>query len=201
MKKFYTLLIVAVVAMSSTVASNAKVLRFGVKAGLNVNNLSISDPLNNFKKDNGCGFTGGLLVEANIPFIGLGADISFMYSHMAGEVNNTSSNPDALVIHKSKNFLEIPVNLKYKIGIPVVSPYILTGPSFAFSMGNNFNTKDVQYAWNFGAGIEIVNHLQIQASYSLGMNNIYKTFKIANNPVDDIKLKNNYWTITAAYLF
>lgn len=201
MKKIYSLLIVAAVAMTATVTSNAKLFRFGVKAGLNINSLSLTDPLDNFKKDNGCGFTGGLMVEANIPFIGLGADVSFMYSHMSGEVEPTGSVAPDQLIHKSKNFLEIPVNLKYKIGFPVVSPYILTGPSFAFGMGNNFNTKDVQYAWNFGAGLEIVNHLQIQASYSLGMNNIYKTFKIADNPNGDIKLKNNYWTITAAYLF
>lgn len=202
MKKFYTLIIAVAVVLASTVSANASLFRFGVKLGMNVNHLSIKDPLNNFQSDNGCGFTGGLMVDFTVPVIGLGAEVSFMYNHMNADVDRTysSTDPSNLFIRQSKNFLEIPVNLKYKIGIPVVSPYVITGPSFAFSMGSRYNTKDVQYSWNFGAGLEIVKHLQIQASYSLGINNIFKEFHIAN-PMNDIKLKNNYWTITAAYLF
>lgn len=204
MKKIYKLFIIAIVALSCSAGANAQMFRFGVKAGLNVNKLHISDPADNFKSDNGCGFTGGLMVDFTVPIIGIGADISFMYSHMSGYITSEDKTSELFgeKISQSKNFLEIPINLKYKIGLPFVSPYILTGPSFAFNMGGSkiINTADVQYSWNFGAGLEIVKHLQIQAYYSLGINNILKDFKVAENPAD-IKLKNNYWTITAAYLF
>lgn len=208
MKKFRTIIILAIVVVTSAFAADAQI-RFGVKAGLNVNKLSLKNLGENVDSDNGCGFTGGVMTEIGIPLGGLAVDASFMYTHMTDKTYVTTADPSTgtLVeteLHQSKNFLEIPINLKYKIGLPVVSPYILTGPTFSFKMGDGsslIRTKDVQYSWNFGLGLEVIKHLQVQAAYSLGINNILKTTGLANNPVDDIKLKNNYWTITAAYLF
>lgn len=212
MKKFRTILILSIVALTTAFAADAQV-RFGVKAGLNINKLSLKNLSDNIDSDNGCGFTGGVMTEFAIPLGGLAIDASFMYTHMTGKTYLTTNDPETGIpveseFHQSKNFLEIPINLKYKFGLPVVnnllSPYILTGPTFSFKMGDGsslIRTKDVQYSWNFGLGLEVVKHLQIQAAYSLGINNILKTTGIAHNPSDDIKLKNNYWTITAAYLF
>lgn len=212
MKYFRSLSIMVIALLATTFVTNAQI-RFGVKAGLNVNHLSLKNVSENFDTNNGCGFTGGVMTEIGIPLGGLAVDASFMYTHMTGKTtivtNNDDGTPVEESVHQSKNFLEIPVNLKYKFGLPVVnymfSPYLLTGPTFAFKMGGHgntlLNTKDVQYSWNFGLGFEIVKHLQIQAAYSLGINNILKTTGIATSTSNDIKLKNNYWTITAAYLF
>ncbi len=211
MKYFRSLSILVVALLATTFVTNAQI-RFGVKAGLNVNRLSLKNVSENLNSDNGCGFTGGVMTEIGIPLGGLAADVSFMYTHMTGKTNITTNDAEGMPvvesIHQSKNFLEIPVNLKYKFGLPVVnymlSPYILTGPTFAFKMGDGsslIRTKDVQYSWNFGLGFEIVKHLQIQAAYSLGINNILKTTGLATSTSNDIKLKNNYWTVTAAYLF
>ena len=63
-----------------------------------------------------------------------------------------------------------------------------------------FKTKTFQTAWNIGVGVELFNHLQVAGSYGFGMNNIMK--EVAGiNTTNDFKVKNNYWTITAAYLF
>ena len=86
----------------------------------------------------------------------------------------------------------------------MIHPYIFTGPSFAFKLGGDndvFKTKTFQCAWNVGLGVELFSHLQLSGSYGFGMNNIMKTAGIVSNTSNDIKLKNNYWTITAAYLF
>lgn len=211
MKNLRSFIIIAFVALSAGFVANAQV-RFGVKAGLNVNKLSFKNFNQNLDSDNGCGFTGGVMTEIGIPLGGLAVDASFLYSHMTGSSVTEIAEPDGMThqqeIRQSKNFLEIPINLKYKFGIPAVNflltPYLLTGPTFSFKMGDGnslIRTKDVQYSWNFGAGIEVVKHLQIQAAYSLGINNILKTTGLAENPSGDVKLKNNYWTITAAYLF
>ncbi|MDE6792832.1 MAG: PorT family protein, partial [Muribaculaceae bacterium] len=182
--------------------------RFGIKAGLNLNSINLKDAKANLDHDNQCGFTAGVMGEFTVPIIGLGFDVSAMYTRMGSEptINNEKAN-------LSKNFIEIPVNVKYKFSLPVVgsfmAPYLYTGPSFAFQLGKHtwqdIQSKTCQTAWNIGIGLEFVKHLQIQGSYGFGMNKAF-TFaeKLGVNPNINpvvVKANNNYWTVTAAWLF
>ena len=207
MKSIKRLLVLMLVALAVAGSANAQ-FRFGVKAGLNLNSLHVDNLGDNFSSDNGCGFTGGAMVEFTVPVIGLGFDASLMYTRMNAELFNASIGENDKIVDNgnSKDFFEIPINLKYKFSIPavgnVISPYLFTGPSFAFKLGgddNVFATKKFQCAWNIGVGVELINHLQISGSYGFGMNNIAKEFGVTT--VDDYKVKNNYWTVTAAWLF
>lgn len=206
MKTLWKSALVALIALIGTASANAQ-FRFGVKAGVNLNNLHLTNVRHNFDKDNGCGFTGGIMTEFQVPIIGLCLDASLMYTHMSASTGVNVSNEEGIItgeITPKKDFLEIPVNLKYKLGLPVIHPYIFTGPSFAFKFGGDddvLKTKTFQCAWNIGLGFELLSHLQISGSYGFGINNIMKNTDIISNTSNDIKLKNNYWTITAAYLF
>ncbi|MCM1005377.1 MAG: porin family protein [Prevotella sp.] len=187
-------------------AANAQ-FRFGIKAGVNLNKLHFNSFKDTFQPDNGCGFTGGIMTEFQVPLIGLCFDASLMYSHMSGDsdihaISDENTNATELLSQK-KDFLEVPINIKYKLGLPIIHPYIFTGPSFAFKLGKNDNilhTKTFQCAWNVGIGVELASHLQIAGSYGFGVNNIMEHVT-GWDASKDIKLKNNYWTITAAYLF
>ncbi len=207
MKNYKKVILTLLIAILGIGAANAQ-LRFGVKAGLNLNSLHLSGVKENFTDDNKCGFTAGLMTEFQIPVIGLCFDLSAMYTHMNSDINNGNQKMDL-----AKNFIEVPINIKYKIGLPVVSnivtPFIFTGPSFAFRLDKNkknvanfIETKSTQAVWNLGIGVELIRHLQIQGGYGFGMNNVAK--HIANAADQDVqfkKLRNNYWTITAAWLF
>lgn len=190
MKDFKKILVAFLIAVVGIGAADAQ-FRFGIKAGVNVNHLSLKDY--KIEDNNKAGWTAGVMGEFQVPIVGLCLDASLMYSRLNGLEDN-------------KNFLMIPINVKYKFGLPVVgsffAPYIFTGPSFDFKLDKNtvsdFKTKTFQAVWNIGLGIELVRHLQIGASYGFGMNNIAK--KISSE-IDPTKLHNNYWTITAAYLF
>lgn len=179
--------------------------RFGLKAGMNINKLSVSNFAGNFDESNRCGFTGGIMTEFQVPVVGLCLDASLMYARMNSAVEWVDS--EGKESSTGKNFFEIPINIKYKFTLPVVAaflkPYLYTGPSFAFKLGGSddvFKTKTFQCAWNLGIGIELVNHLQISGGYSFGINNVAdKVMGVETS--DDFKIKNNYWTITAAYLF
>lgn len=205
LKKISVLLLVAIMSVG---VANAQ-FRFGVKAGLNVNSLNTN--LSELK-DNAAGFTGGIMTEFEVPIIGLCFDLSLMYSRLNSQpsvVINENGQNQVLAADQTKNFLQIPLNLKYKFKLPVVgsflAPYLFTGPDFALKLGKNtlsdFKTKTCQVAWNVGLGLELVKHLQIGASYGFGINNIVD--KVAGNYLNatDLNIKNNYWTITAAYLF
>ena len=193
MKNFKKVVATLLIAVLGIGVADAQ-FRFGIKAGLNVNHLS-TNISENLDKNNAAGWTAGLMTEFQVPVIGLCFDLSVMYARM-----NSEKELD------NKNFIQIPVNLKYKISLPLVSriiaPYIFTGPSFDFKLDKStwedVKTKTFQAVWNVGLGLELVRHLQIGASYGFGMNNILKTVYSQANPV---KLHNNYWTVTAAYLF
>lgn len=222
LKKIFLAVIVALLGLGAS--AEAKTIAFGIKAGLNVNKLHFSkSALNDLtNSDNSCGWTAGVMTEINLPIVGLGFDAALMYARM----NNGKDAvyiPDAETGSVSveetnlygKNFLEIPINIKYKISLPVVgsflSPYIFTGPNFAFRMDKNvkdtwqnLKSRTFQMAWNIGIGIEFVKHLQVGASYGFGCNNIVDKLNLddamgAN--LENLKVKNNYWTVTAAYIF
>ena len=196
--------------------------RFGVKAGLNLSNLHLENTNKTFSKDNKCGYTVGVMTEFQVPIVGLCLDASLMFTHMNADVEyyteagTNGSQPIPVTMEAnsngSRNFFQIPINVKYKFQIPVIAsaftPYLFTGPDFAFKLGGKndvFKTKTFQCAWNVGVGFELLRHLQIQGSYGFGMNNVFDKVGIADlagiNTSGDFKAKNNYWTVTAAYLF
>lgn len=211
--KRVALIIVAMLICAGS--ADAKILSFGLKAGLNVNKLhfnksAIGDLTTN---SNSAGWEAGVMVEANVPIIGLGFDLSLMYARMNNSsqaiFQNTTDHTFSAFNGEEvgKNFIMIPINVKYKFNLPVVSnylvPYIFTGPDFAFRLNKNtfkdMKTRTCQVAWNVGLGIELIKHLQIGASYGFGINNVAEKVFKTNTP--ELKVKNNYWTVTAAWLF
>ena len=204
MKNLKHLIIVAMMAVFACGQANAE-FRFGIKPGLNVNKLHLSDYKANLNSDNQCGFTAGVMTEFTVPVVGIGFDLSLMYTHMNNEIKE-GINEGAV----GKNFLEIPLNLKYKFNIPVINsiirPMVYTGPTMALKLDKStfegISTKTVQMGWNLGLGLELFKHLQVSGGYTFGINNVAKKIPGVNNMnIGDIKVKNNYWTITAAYLF
>ena len=200
MKNLKRIVIAAIMVFAFTVPASAQ-FAWGPKVGINVNSLKAD--LDMFNTDNRAGFTGGLTAEFMFPILNLGVDASVMYVHRSNEV-------EAL----SKDYIEIPINLKWKIGLPIagniVAPYIFTGPSFSVLASKKeiteaWESKSVDVAWNIGLGVQLFRKLQIGASYGFGITNTLNYVGVDNiggvGLTDKIEGKNNYWTITAAWLF
>lgn len=177
--------------------------KIGPRIGLEVNSLRFDTSI--FDSDNRAGFTGGLQAEFTVPLIGIGADVSVMYVHRTSQWMQDSQ----LSQSAKSNYIEIPLNLKYKLTLPAISsiicPYVFTGPSFAFLASKKDITEFVEakkcdIAWNFGLGIELIKHLQIGASYGMGLTKALQFVKMVNDSAG-IEGKNRYWTVTAAWLF
>lgn len=209
MKKISILLLVAVLGAFGAQAQ----IRFGIKAGANFNKIHFSDVESSLQPDNSCGWNAGVMTEFTVPIVGLCFDASLLYSRMNNAISSDFNKEvaDALDSDMSygKNFLEIPINIKYKFGIPVIGsiikPFIYTGPSFAFKLDKSIMDKTFQCAWNIGIGVELIKHLQISGSYGFGINNVAKEVMKNADPdfgnIEKIKAKNNYWTVSAAWLF
>ncbi|MBR6640404.1 MAG: porin family protein [Muribaculaceae bacterium] len=199
MKSLKRIIIAMALIMAFGVSANAQI-KFGVKAGVVVNDIKFDKDI--YATDNRAGFTGGLMMEVNIPIVGLGVDASVMYVRRSAKITNTEM---AIMETTTINndYIEVPINLKYKFGLPgigrIVTPYLFTGPSFSFltskkAIDDAINNKKFDLSWNFGAGVQILNKVQVGASYGLGLTK-------ASESVTGIDAKNRCWTITAAYLF
>ncbi|MCM1520300.1 MAG: porin family protein [Lachnoclostridium sp.] len=199
MKSLKILLAVLVLTLGTTISANAQ-FRFGVRAGVTVSSMHFDK--STFDSDNQTGFTGGLTAQFTVPVIGIGADLSAMYVR-----RNASFMRENNITNDKRDYIEIPLNLRWNIGIPVVSkflhPYITTGPSVAFLTSNRkqegYTNKATDWAWNFGFGLQFINKIQIGASYGLGLTKAVNHF--TDGQAANIDGKNRYWTITAAYLF
>lgn len=195
------LAVIAIILMAAAPATAQ--FKIGPRLGMNVNSLHFNKDI--FKDDNRAGFTGGVMAEFTVPVIGIGLDASVMYVRRdARWIDENSSE----TVKLNRDYIAIPINLKYKFNIPAVNhiirPFLTTGPEFAFltsrrAINDALRNKKSDISWNFGIGIELIKHLQIAASYGIGINKAVETVSSVNTT--SINGKNRYWTVTAAWLF
>ncbi|MFR2069555.1 MAG: porin family protein [Bacteroides nordii] len=194
MKRIISVLLVAV-CIGMAMPAQAQ-LKWGVKGGVNVAKVTFDDKL--LKSDNMAGFFIGPMAEFTIPVVGLGIDGSLLFSQKGIKADN-----DAV----KQYGLDIPVNLKYNIGLgSLLGIYLAAGPDFYFDFKGNENGYDKRRAMvgvNVGAGLKLVKHLQIGFNYNIplgksgdvtwkdGVSSVFKA--------DSYKTKT--WQISAAYLF
>lgn len=194
---FKIIVIIAIVAIAVIPAQGQ--VRFGVKGGITINELKWDK--NILSCENKAGFTGGLMLEVGLPVVGLGIDGSVLYAHRENEMYMDGKK-------LKRDYIDFPINVKYKIQIPVISkifaPFVSTGPDFALLLSDSdtgdFKTRKWNTSWNVGFGAELFRKLQIHANYGIGLT---KAFEYINKEVESttVKGKDKYWTITAAYLF
>lgn len=208
MKNFRHLFVALMLAMVCSVGAQAQ-FRFGVKAGVAVNKLSFDK--STFDSDNRTGFTGGIMAEFTVPVINLGFDASVLYAQRSVSVydnNGKQLNTD------HRGYIDIPINFKWKMSIlgtgKIISPFLTTGPDFSFlcskqNFKDAWDSRKFDFAWNIGAGVQLLNKIQIAASYGFGLTNSTNALH-GSNAADDLKDlnfkgKNRSWTITLAYMF
>lgn len=213
MKSIKSILVVLALMVGLTASAQ---FRAGVKVGTEINSMHLDKTA--FSNDNRAGFTGGVMCEFTVPVVNLGFDLSVMYVHRISQSATSSTttganaDTDALLNSsrlKNRDYIEIPLNLKYKLGLPVIgkvfTPYVFTGPSFSVltskrAITNAYKNKAFDVAWNVGLGVQLINHLQIGASYGIGLNKTVEYLGL-DKKTAPIEGKNNYWTVTAAWLF
>lgn len=204
MKSIKRIFVAVALFLGLTIPASAQ-FSIGPKVGLTVNDMKLDESV--FATDNRAGFTAGVTCEFTIPVVNLGFDASVMYVKRTADVMEMTDG----VMQEYEiggDYIEIPINLKWKIGLPVVgkiiSPYIFTGPSFAFltskkAIKEAWKNQSVDINWNIGLGIQLFSKLQVGAYYGIGINDAVEAVGVVDEPID-IKRQNG-WTVTAAWLF
>ena len=199
MKKVTGLVLIILMAFIAVPAKSQ--LKFGVKGGLNISSVHLNSDI--LKADNVTGFQIGPMIETTIPLIGVGLDAAILYSQKGMDVKSetgTSTNVKT-------DYIDVPVNLKWKFGLPIVKGYLAAGPYSGFRVGGDkfweipgsvvgqVKAKNFSAGLNFGAGVELISHLQVGINYGLGLTDNYSAEKY------DLNAKNRGWSVTAAILF
>ncbi|GCB37461.1 porin family protein [Bacteroides faecalis] len=198
MKKIFSALLVAI-CICMAMPTQAQI-NFGVKGGLNLSKASFSKA--DFKKDNFTGFFIGPMAEFKIPVVGLGLDGALLFSQRGIEVEGTKI---------KQNGLDIPINLKYNIGLgSLLGVYLAAGPDFYFDFEKNkqvwdadnysirTDKKRTEVGINLGAGVKLVNHLQVGFNYNIPLGD---SAKLIDSDAESASYKTKTWQVSIAYLF
>ena len=201
MKSIKALLLLFVMVIGASAIPAQAQFKFGPKVGLTVNDFHFNKSV--VDAENQTGWTAGLMAEFTVPVIGISADLSAMYVR-----RNTKFLEENEMSKDNRDYIEIPLNIKYKFGLPVVSkflvPYVGVGPSGSFltsrrHISDAYKNKSVDWALNFGFGVQLLSHIDLNARYGLGLTKAVTAVSGADNA--GIEGKNRYWTISLAYLF
>ena len=206
MKKI-VILALLIFAMCFTMESQAQV-RFGLKGGLNVTDMSFSKRV--FATSDRAGFYIGPTIKFTLPVIGLGVDASALYDQREAKLDNTET--------VKQQAINIPINLRYNIGLgDLAAVYFAAGPQFGFNVGddefkwtkkadyqNIFQFKKSNFSINLGAGVSLVKHLEVGFSYNIVCGktadvDVWET--VGSTVKDKFKGRSNSWQIGLAYYF
>ena len=206
MKKILSLVIMAVAMMYATTA-NAQ-LKFGLKGGLNVTNMSLDESV--FDASNKTGFFIGPTVKFSLPIVGLSFDASALYDQKEATVS-AEDEAETTVRQKSIN---IPINVRYGVGLgSLANVFVFAGPQWGFNVGDknfkwndqsNYSLKKSNFSVNLGLGATVMSHLQVTANYNIACGKTAElSWKDATGAVSDAtgKSRNNSWQIGLAYFF
>ena len=203
MKKFFSLV---VLLSAMTMAVQAQGVKFGVKGGLDIQDMKFDESV--FNTDNKLGWFVGPTLQISLPIGGLGVDIAGLYDQKETKVNGESIKQQSILV---------PLNARLKLGIgSSAGLYVAAGPQFSFNIGddefkwtdkdsreNTFQLKKSAFSVNLGAGIYFSDHLEIGFAYNIALGSTADaTWKAATDAAlhpDDTKPKS--WQISAAYYF
>lgn len=169
-------------------------LKYGVSGGLIMKELDLTKLDSEVSRQ---GWFVGPTLEIGLP-LGLKVDGSLHYTHYELEYGSE------VMKH---NFLSIPLNLKWCIGLPkLVSFYLAGGPQFDNRLdgsekvwecfqGDKFELSKNRMSWNVGGGFRVLSRIQVGITY-----NIVKK-ESGEDLLDCDSFRKNSWRVGATVLF
>jgi hypothetical protein len=159
MKKFVLSLFIATSVIFTAQSQILPNVQFGLKGGLNLASVS-SSVSSTFSSSNQTGYLGG--VWARFGALGFNFQPEVYITKKSTDVTSNG-------VETTANFtsIDVPLLLGVKIGALGIGGRFYTGPVVSFALDKNqniagasqaiyaMNYKDQNYAWQFGAGLDI----------------------------------------------
>ena len=211
MKKVLSIVFL-VAAMLFAANANAQI-KFGLKGGLNVTSMSFSEEV--FDASNKTGFFVGPMVKVTVPIVGLSFDAAALYDQKEADVKYTGTEGELGKVNVKQQSINIPVNVRYGFGLSsLANIFLFAGPQWGINVGDknfkwnessSYSLKQSNFSVNVGAGVTLLNHLQVSANYNIACGksadaSLSKALDAAANAGKD-KSHNNSWQIALGYWF
>lgn len=211
MKKVLSIVFL-VAAMLFAANANAQI-KFGLKGGLNVTSMSFSEEV--FDASNKTGFFVGPMVKVTVPIVGLSFDAAALYDQKEADVKYTGTEGELGKVNVKQQSINIPVNVRYGFGLSsLANIFLFAGPQWGINVGDKnfkwnessrYSLKKSNFSVNVGAGVTLLNHLQVSANYNIACGksadaSLSKALDAAANAGKD-KSHNNSWQIALGYWF
>ena len=186
--------------------SNASAqVKLGVKAGIDASEMSFSGDV--FKKSNRMGYFIGPVLK--FPLLGLGFDISALYSKRNAEVNGTINGQEGKYKVSDKQIV-IPVHVRYGLSFNGGGIFAFAGPQFGFNLDDeekslednvaSWRSRDSQLSFDIGGGLNL-GRIELTVNYNIPLGKAGEV-KL-KDATDQVLTKGTYktWKISAAYYF
>lgn len=210
MKKFLKIFVVLFFLTSSLYA------QIGIKAGINLANqiksLSNKDIADGFNRENLTGYQVGLVYQLNPRKSGIGAEIGILASQKGFSFSDsTSVANNVLRGYHEINYIELPLNLRYRIKLGFLGVYgygglyggyalngkhVIETENTASDIGFKEMMDRTDYGYNLGLGLEFFSKIQFGANWSQGIKNT----NTENDTAEDFT-RNRVFSIGLTYLF
>ncbi len=204
MKK--TFFIIATMLACAIAASAQTSSRWGITAGANINEVHFKQQ-DIVSTSRMWGPQLGVTGEMNFSGIGFGAEASLIYTLKQGKVNYgertmwkaVGAGRETVAMH----YIDVPLHLKFKYnrlnGLEnTIMPMLFVGPQFSFlpyASHKELNSyPPVNVYLDMGAGIELMEHLQIRVGYNFSIGQSFHT-----KLLDENVAKNRTWYINATW--
>lgn len=209
MKKILLLILIALSAPAWVCAQ----LRFGLDLGLDLSHVSFDKAIADSHSRQG--FFVGPKVRASLPKIGLGADIALRYAQRSiAIVDDLSSDTRETYKSNQMSYVEVPLNIRWDIGVNSWGIFLATGPQWDWYIGPGSwesvgkfraNFKHSVFSWNVGAGVWLLNRIALGLTYSLPISSqgdyVSSTFNALRNATEKVEMKSYSWKLALDFYF
>lgn len=229
MKTKFALSVFLVLLLST--GANAQL---GIRGGVNManepqsfNSQSISQ---SFQSNNLTGYKIGLVYEMNPKNSGFGFEVGALFTQSGSTFKMDSSSVVNSIIkgYHEINYLEVPLNLRFRIGLGglagifgtagIFGGYTFSGKTTFESDTPNTTQEDafdkfmdrIDYGYSYGFGVEILRKIQVGANWNKGLQKrdaskslLDKIKTESNETVPNLESKSslNSFTVSLTYLF
>ena len=171
--------IIALALLLATVSASAGI-KFGIRGGVNVTNVSIAD-ISGISKT---GFYLGPTLKLGLP-LGFDIDASLLYNQLEADPDIYVTQADYPTLHQAdyptgdkgpnikRKAISIPLNLRKGFGFgDNASIFLFAGPQISWNIGDKSITE-YKYKWksadisvNAGVGVMLLKRIEVKANYT-----------------------------------
>ncbi len=194
--------------------------QIGLKAGINMANQIRSfrkaDIIKGFSTENLTGFQIGVTYQAFPRFSDMGTDVGLFITQKGFAFTDSTQIVNDLITlgYKEFNYIEIPINLRYRYSHKLIGAYasggiygayLLSGKSVDETVNSIENmsfrgvVERLDYGYSLNAGIEVFRQIQLGLSWTHGLKYFVSSIAIKNSAQEN--KDNRVFSINLTYLF